>query len=1028
MANNYAHPPPMQQLPGIPGINLAPYAQNGQQPPFPAFPPPDANLWALFQSGSFPPGAPNLPPPPPFPNMAFPPPSLPPQPPLPERVQEVTDSDREDGELSEGDSSPSLMDKLQQDRDAAKQFIKLLHSNNVSYKALANEQLDPELLRGLYQSANLPSEPAPILPPKINDAVSKAPAVQPVTPVAQDAPKSVASPSTPGHRQDYIARLQAAKAAKQAAAAKPTTPAPVTKTPQPATPPAAKPPVTDEQRARNTELIRQRLEAIKARQKPPVTPGSHTPTSAAYTPSFSAIPGLFMGASSTSNTPAPAAPQPASLPNASTPHTRPLGQSPHADQEDDSMIIDVSEDESNGSDMDIDDDQPAPQAGQHSRQAPGTLPNFHSGAMPATPSAAAVGTSGAETPNTVAREKELVDKEKQLVAMRETLKKKLAEKRERDRLAAAASAATSPSTSQKTSTPVPSLQASTPASLPTSTTQFVSFPSHSKDTNRLRRAEIQSKLPTLDAEIASNASRMAQLTKELEQLTAQNERIARDKEQLTKELEDLGVDTEGMSHAQLRAKKDEIEGEQSSDSNSPSNQTQPASQPAVKDASPISLSDSTQQTSVPMALPGLGQNTVEPEQESYEPPELPEQVMPVEGAINPAASQIHSGPQDSPANGIRTLNPSAPAFVSAAQQNQIEDTHSVSPRADASVQNAIDVAKANASAAVDQEIQQPITAPSPSEEGEVDMSVSEGDEDEEEEEEYEPEYEPEESVVIPEVPVEEEVEVQTKPEYSLESSQASLQEEEAYEPPDVEEDMPDVQVGEESTADQYEPTAQAEAGDGAMDIATSSDDSSDDSESDDESTPEPEMGKSISAYNPLHQDAGIADDLAPELQPEVTSSAATGGPVPEVSEQDEEPEPARFTPYESPLRMFKSYRYHPNYAQDINGGFLSLTFSHQINPEKPLCQYELAGGACNDPECPDQHFREVAITGDKLLVQLGTANPGKTSEEKQRWNDGLRGVLKELRQKNIKDPNGIAVEIARYRRQFLNDDTRVVNL
>jgi len=44
------------------------------------------------------------------------------------------------------------------------------------------------------------------------------------------------------------------------------------------------------------------------------------------------------------------------------------------------------------------------------------------------------------------------------------------------------------------------------------------------------------------------------------------------------------------------------------------------------------------------------------------------------------------------------------------------------------------------------------------------------------------------------------------------------------------------------------------------------------------------------------------------------------------------------------------------------------------------------------------------------------------------WNDGLRGVLKELRKKSIKDPNGIAVEIAKYRRQFLNDDTRVVNL
>jgi hypothetical protein len=68
------------------------------------------------------------------------------------------------------------------------------------------------------------------------------------------------------------------------------------------------------------------------------------------------------------------------------------------------------------------------------------------------------------------------------------------------------------------------------------------------------------------------------------------------------------------------------------------------------------------------------------------------------------------------------------------------------------------------------------------------------------------------------------------------------------------------------------------------------------------------------------------------------------------------------------------------------------------------------------------------LLGEALLVQLGTANPGKTAEEKQRWNDGLRGVLKELRKKSIKDPNGIAVEIAKYRREFLKDDTRVVNL
>ena len=66
--------------------------------------------------------------------------------------------------------------------------------------------------------------------------------------------------------------------------------------------------------------------------------------------------------------------------------------------------------------------------------------------------------------------------------------------------------------------------------------------------------------------------------------------------------------------------------------------------------------------------------------------------------------------------------------------------------------------------------------------------------------------------------------------------------------------------------------------------------------------------------------------------------------------------------------------------------------------------------------------------GEKLLVQLGTANPGKTGDEKQLWNDGLRGVLTDLRKRRIKDPSGIAAEIIKYRREFLKDDTRVVNL
>jgi hypothetical protein len=62
------------------------------------------------------------------------------------------------------------------------------------------------------------------------------------------------------------------------------------------------------------------------------------------------------------------------------------------------------------------------------------------------------------------------------------------------------------------------------------------------------------------------------------------------------------------------------------------------------------------------------------------------------------------------------------------------------------------------------------------------------------------------------------------------------------------------------------------------------------------------------------------------------------------------------------------------------------------------------------------------------LVQLGTANPGKTREEKDQWTAGLRGVLRDLRQRNAKDPVDIAMEIAQYRRRFMNDDTRVINI
>lgn len=79
--------------------------------------------------------------------------------------------------------------------------------------------------------------------------------------------------------------------------------------------------------------------------------------------------------------------------------------------------------------------------------------------------------------------------------------------------------------------------------------------------------------------------------------------------------------------------------------------------------------------------------------------------------------------------------------------------------------------------------------------------------------------------------------------------------------------------------------------------------------------------------------------------------------------QQDTTNPKSFVPYESPLRHFKSYRYHPNFPQDVSSGFLSMTYSHQIDPEKQLCTTEASGESCSDANCPFQHYRDMEISG-----------------------------------------------------------------
>lgn len=61
---------------------------------------------------------------------------------------------------------------------------------------------------------------------------------------------------------------------------------------------------------------------------------------------------------------------------------------------------------------------------------------------------------------------------------------------------------------------------------------------------------------------------------------------------------------------------------------------------------------------------------------------------------------------------------------------------------------------------------------------------------------------------------------------------------------------------------------------------------------------------------------------------------------------------------------------------------------------------------------------------------MGTKNvPAHSQEELKRWKEGLAGVIRELRAGNVaKDANSIAKRIAEYRRAFIGDSTKVVNV
>lgn len=91
----------------------------------------------------------------------------------------------------------------------------------------------------------------------------------------------------------------------------------------------------------------------------------------------------------------------------------------------------------------------------------------------------------------------------------------------------------------------------------------------------------------------------------------------------------------------------------------------------------------------------------------------------------------------------------------------------------------------------------------------------------------------------------------------------------------------------------------------------------------------------------------------------LTNVKATNAPMPTPK--------TSFAPYESPLRYFHAYRFHPKYSDGVTGGLKSLTYSNRIDPKREMCPDEWEGNDCpRGDACQFQHFQNIIAPGEFL--------------------------------------------------------------
>ncbi|CAG8532968.1 4647_t:CDS:2 [Racocetra persica] len=130
-----------------------------------------------------------------------------------------------------------------------------------------------------------------------------------------------------------------------------------------------------------------------------------------------------------------------------------------------------------------------------------------------------------------------------------------------------------------------------------------------------------------------------------------------------------------------------------------------------------------------------------------------------------------------------------------------------------------------------------------------------------------------------------------------------------------------------------------------------------------------------------------------------------------------------FVPYDSILKEFRSYRFHPRYKQEIGKhGYKSIIYSRNYNVDRKMCVFESQNrGRCNDDECTSQHWRDFQMSDEELISDMASYYEGRTPIEQQEYRSGLEALLNKLRAEGKTDVDEIIDAMVIYRQEFVSN-------